>query len=225
MSDYTSKPKSDVQLSITKKFRTSVDRTQRVMQIAEAFGIGLDDREFTVFDGLEVTIKQGDVIYVTGQSGSGKSTVLREISAGLTAADKKVAILSPSSFYDETRPIIDMVGKDMADATRILALAGISDAYLYLRRPRELSDGQRYRLNLAILLEADADVWVADEFGAVLDRVTAQVVAFNAQKLARKVGKTLIVATTHTDLAEALAPSLTISKRFHDRVEVTRSNP
>jgi ABC-type ATPase with predicted acetyltransferase domain len=68
--------------------------------------------------------------------------------------------------------------------------------------------------------DRDADVWIADEFGAVLDRVTAKVVAFNMQKVARAHGKTLLVATTHTDLKEELGPSLTITKRFREKVEL-----
>jgi hypothetical protein len=64
-------------------------------------------------------------------------------------------------------------------------------------------------------------VWVADEFGAKLDRVTAKVVALNMQKIARKMGVTLIVATTHTDLEKELGPDLKIEKRYMDRVEIT----
>jgi hypothetical protein len=108
----------------------------------------------------------------------------------------------------------------MADAIRLLSVAGLSDAYLYIRKPSELSDGQRYRFRLAKLIEGDADVWVADEFGAVLDRVTAKIVAWNLAKVARAHGKTLIVATTHTDLREELAPSLTVTKRFHERIKI-----
>jgi ABC-type ATPase with predicted acetyltransferase domain len=108
----------------------------------------------------------------------------------------------------------------MAEAIRLLSIAGLSDAYLYIRNPAELSDGQRYRFRLAKLIEENADVWVADEFGAVLDRVTAKIVAWNLAKTARALGKTLIVATTHTDLVAELAPSLAITKRFHDRIKV-----
>ena len=38
------------------------------------------------------------------------------------------------------------------------------------------------------------------------------------------VGKTLLVATTHTDLEEELAPSLVITKRFYDRVDIRAYN-
>lgn len=210
-----------ITLSISKSFATKVERSDRVIQVAEAFGIGLDDREFIVLDNIEVTVKPGDVVYITGQSGSGKSCLLRAMRDQLRERGLKVAEIDKVETYNQ--PIIDQIGKNMTEATSLLAMAGISDAYLYIRTPAELSDGQRYRFRLAKLLEQDADVWVADEFGAVLDRITAKVVAFNLQKVARKVGKIVIVATTHTDLKDELAPSLTVSKRFHDRVELDRA--
>jgi len=59
-----------------------------------------------------------------------------------------------------------------------------------------------------------------DEFCATLDRETAKIVAYNVQKLARKLGKAVITATTHTDLFEDLAPSVHIHKRFGREVTV-----
>ena len=63
-------------------------------------------------------------------------------------------------------------------------------------------------------------MWAADEFGAVLDRVTAQVVASNLQRAARKVGATVMVATTHEDLKNALRPDMQITKHYKERVKV-----
>ncbi|HCB3859403.1 TPA: ParB N-terminal domain-containing protein, partial [Escherichia coli] len=67
-------------------------------------------------------------------------------------------------------------------------------------------------------------VWAADEFGAVLDRVTAQVVASNLQRAARKVGATVMVATTHEDLKNALRPDMQITKHYKERVKVEYHN-
>ena len=63
--------------------------------------------------------------------------------------------------------------------------------------------------------------WIMDEFCATLDRETAKIVAYNVQKLARKLGKAVIAATTHTDLLEDLAPSVHIHKRFGKEVKVS----
>lgn len=209
-----------MRLTLNKSFETSVARSERVIKVAEAFGLGLESREFTVLDDVEVDVEPGDVVYICGQSGAGKSVLLRELSHMLAEQGQKVANIDGVEL-DESRALIDQIGgESMAEAIRLLSVAGLSDAYLYIRRPSELSDGQRYRYRLAKLLESDADVWVADEFGAVLDRVTAKVVAWNLAKIARAHQKTLIVATTHTDLKDELAPSLTVTKRFHDRIKI-----
>lgn len=208
---------------INRAFTSSVTRTERVLEVAEAFGLGLSDKKFVIYDNLALDIEKGDVVYITGQSGSGKSLLLKDLmiqmrDCGLDVADLNEIELNPDL------PVIDQLGKNTVHATELLAKAGISDAWIYIRRPGELSDGQRYRLKLAKIMERDADVWVADEFGAVLDRVTAKVVAFNVQKVARALGKTLMVATTHTDLVEELGPDLTITKRFRERVDIEGKN-
>jgi hypothetical protein len=208
---------------IRKSFKTTVTRSQRVLECAEAFGLGLEDKEFTVYDDLMLDVRQGDVIYITGQSGSGKSLLLKELA-------KQIAEEQPVADIDKVEllevPLIDQVGKTTEEAIRILNLAGLNDAYLFIRKPSELSDGQRYRFRVAKLMESGCKVWVADEFGAVLDRTTAKVVGFNVRKFAKQCGATLIVATTHKDLLEELAPTIYVEKRFKDKIEmmVTRND-
>ena len=92
--------------------------------------------------------------------------------------------------------------------------------FLFVRRYSQLSDGQKYRYRLAKLIESGAQWWVMDEFCATLDRETARIVAYNVQKLARKLGKAVVAATTHVDLLEDLAPSVHIHKRFGREVTV-----
>lgn len=204
---------------IDKRFTTRATRTDRIMEVAEAFGIGLEDKEFVIFDKLELQVKKGDIVYITGQSGSGKSLLLRELEAQMRDRGMIVANLDKIDLPEI--PLIDQIGKDTSDAVRILSIAGISDAYLFIRKPSELSDGQRYRFRLAKAIETGADVWVADEFLAVLDRVAAKVIAFSLQKAARRAKKTVIVATTHTDMVPDLSPDLYINKRYREQLEVT----
>lgn len=204
---------------IDKRFHTEVDRTDRVLEIAEAFGLGLDDKEFVVFNQQPIDIEQGDVVYVTGQSGSGKSIVLKELAIRMTEAGLKIADIDAVELLD--KPLIDQIGKDTTEALNLLSIAGLNDAYLFIRKPQELSDGQRYRFRLAKVIESGANVWVADEFLAVLDRTTAKVIAFNMQKIARRQGATLIVATTHTDMVPDLAPNVTINKQYREKIQIT----
>lgn len=205
---------------VDKRFHTEVERTERVLEIAEAFGLGLDDKEFVVFDNQPIEIDQGDVVYITGQSGAGKSTVLRELAKQMEEGGLSVADIDLVELID--KPLIDQIGKTMAEGLDFLGMAGINDAYLYIRKPCELSDGQRYRFRLAKLIESGAKVWTADEFLAVLDRTTAKVIAYALQRVARKLGATLIVATTHTDMVADLAPSLIIEKRYREKIRIER---
>ena len=48
-------------------------------------------------------------------------------------------------------------------------------------------------------------------------------IAFNLQKIARRVGATVLVATTHSDMVEDLAPSIYIDKRYREKIEITRT--
>lgn len=207
--------------TINKRFKTSVERSERVLEIAEAFGLGLSDREFVVFDNCQIEVRRGDVVYITGQSGAGKSTVLRELVKQMSEEGLQVSDIDKVEFKD--CPLIDQIGKDTQDALNLLSIAGLNDAYLFIRKPQELSDGQRYRFRLAKVIESGANVWTADEFLAVLDRTAAKVIAFNIQRIARKVGATLLVATTHEDMVPDLAPSLTITKRYREKVSIIRA--
>jgi GNAT superfamily N-acetyltransferase len=96
----------------------------------------------------------------------------------------------------------------------------LNDAFLFVRRYSQLSDGQKYRYKIAKLVESGKQFWVMDEFCATLDRDTAKIVAYNLQKLARQEGKAVLAATTHTDLFEELNPSVHIHKRFGKEIEV-----
>ena len=204
------------------RFESSVDRSPRVMECAEAFGLGLDDKEFVVFDSVDVQVEKGDIVYITGQSGSGKSCMLRELASQMDTGEEKVANIDEVELLDV--PVIDQIGRNTSEAIAFLCAAGLNDAYLFIRKPKELSDGQRYRFRVAKLIESGASVWVADEFGAVLDRTTARVVAFNLQRQARSVGATVIVATTHKDLIDELGANVFVEKRFMERVKVERAD-
>ena len=190
--------------TINVSFQTRVNKTTRTLEIAESFGLGLDEKEWTLYDNLELEVKQGDVVYITGQM-----------------KDEGLSVASIDDFaFDNEVNVIDQLGKTTSEALGLLSMAGLNDAYLFVRKPSEMSDGQKYRLKIAKLIESGAKVWAAAEFGAVLDRVTAQVVASNLQRAARKVGATVMVATTHEDLKNALRPDMQITKHYKERVKV-----
>src|SRR6266568_791197 len=126
---------------VTKGFSSSVERTPRVLEIAESFGLGLSEKRFVIYDHLNIEVKEGDVVYITGQSGSGKSLLLRELRDQMRQESRVVCDLDDITFPD--RPVVDCLGTTTSDALDLLAKAGISDAWIYIRKPKELSDGQR----------------------------------------------------------------------------------
>jgi ABC-type ATPase with predicted acetyltransferase domain len=51
--------------------------SERVVGVAEAFGLGLDRwQKFVIYDKIELKIGPQDIVYITGDSGSGKASCL-----------------------------------------------------------------------------------------------------------------------------------------------------
>ena len=195
--------------------------TKRVVAVAESFGLGLDKWErFVVYDNVELKIGPKDIVLITGDSGSGKSVLLKalekDVKEGMNAESINIGDIQP----DPGKPLIETVGKTVEEGLELLSKVGLNDAFLFLRTFEQLSDGQKYRYRVAKMMESKAQFWIMDEFAATLDRDTARIVAFNVQKLARQEGKAVLAATTHTDLFEDLKPSVHIHKRFGKEIEV-----
>ncbi|MEM3673509.1 MAG: ATP-binding cassette domain-containing protein [Candidatus Bathyarchaeia archaeon] len=195
--------------------------TNRVISIAEAFGLGLDKKEkFVVYDNVELKISPKDIVYITGDSGSGKSILLKalekDIRSDLALNCINIAQIKP----EPKKPIIETVGKTFEEALELLSRVGLNDAFPFLRSYAQLGDGQKYRYKIAKMIESGAQFWILDEFAATLDRDTAKIVAYNLQKLARQQGKAVLAATTHTDLFEDSNPSVHIHKRFGKEITV-----
>ena len=199
-------------------FKSTAQETPRTIKVAESFGLGISDEHVhTLYDDFELRLTDGDIVYITGDSGSGKSVLLEAIRKDLK--DEAVSIHDLPEPGD--KPIIDTVGSTFNDAIKTLSRVGLNDAYLFLRPYHELSEGQRYRYRLAQLIDTGKKTWICDEFLSKLDRTTARIVAYNIQKQARRSNATLIVATAHNDLAEDLTPSITVTKGWGAELNVT----
>ena len=192
--------------------------TKNTVAVAEAFGLGIDEeKEFQIYDNVELKIGPKDVVYLTGDSGSGKSVLLKAIKNDLGSEAVDMADIHA----DRDKPLIETVGETVEEGLELLSRVGLNDAFLFLRKYIQLSDGQKYRYRIARLVESGKQWWIMDEFCSTLDRDTAKIVAFNLQKIARKEGKAVIAATTHTDLLGDLNPSVHIHKRFGKEISVS----
>jgi len=195
--------------------------SDRVVAVAEGFGLGIDQWEkFVVYDNVELKIGPKDIVYITGDSGSGKSVLLKALEKDIKQ-DMGLTCINISDIKpDRNKPLIETVGKTLEESLELLSKVGLNDAFLFLRSYEQLSDGQKYRYKIAKMIESKAQFWVMDEFAATLDRDTAKIVTFNLQKLARQQGKAVLAATTHTDLFLDLNPSVRIHKRFGKEISV-----
>jgi ABC-type ATPase with predicted acetyltransferase domain len=197
-------------------YETHTKITPRSLVVAEAFGLGIDEaQKFKVLD-AELKIAPTDVVYITGDSGSGKSVLLRAIRADLG----EEAIDLSEVAVDPDKPLIETVGATVEQGLELLSKVGLNDAFLFLRTYNQLSDGQKYRYRIAKLIESSKQWWLMDEFAACLDRDTAKIIAFNLQKIARQQGKAVIAATTHSDLHEDLKPRVLVHKRFGEEIQI-----
>lgn len=183
----------------------TVEPSQSSAEIAEAFGIEAG-HEKRVVD-VEVPNELPDVTYITGESGCGKTTLMKEL--GWSQAAQQIDI--PDG------PLFEWAD-DTGEALRLLSQVGLSDATLFVSRYEELSDSQQFRARLYKRLLSDDDVLFFDEFLSTLDRMTARPVAYVFQKVCRRLDKKVVVATAHNDLREYLQPSLYIEgKAFPSR--------
>jgi ABC-type lipoprotein export system ATPase subunit/GNAT superfamily N-acetyltransferase len=195
--------------------------TERVVGVAEGFGLGLDQwQKFLIYDNVELKIGPQDIVYITGDSGSGKSVLLKVLEKDIRH-DMGLSCINIAEIKPEpNKPLIETVGKTLEEGLELLSKVGLNDAFLFLRSYEQLSDGQKYRYKIAKMIESNAQFWIMDEFAATLDRDTAKIVAYNLQKLARQQSKAVLAATTHTDLFEDLNPSVYIYKKFGKEIDI-----
>ena len=137
---------------------------------------------------------------VVGPSGSGKTSIGRKI----FGADR---IYEPTGWPSD-RPLIDAVGPggDFDAAVGALAAVGLGTVPAWLRPYHVLSNGEKFRADLArVICDAPAEV-VIDEFTSVVDRQIARVGALAFQKAWRRTPGRAVLLSCHYDIIEWVEP-------------------
>ena len=168
-----------------------------------------------IFENYSVCIPENKITFIMGESGCGKTTLLKMICGLDKEYDGEILLSSNklSCVFQEPRLFptltakknIEIVGKggdfSVLDVLRLVELD--KDAELY---PDELSGGMKMRLSIARALYYNGDIFVLDEPFSALDeelkdRILSKI--FDALK-----GKTVLIVSHDPKEAEKYADNL-----------------
>ena len=187
--------------------------------VIEFRGVSKDFGSGKVLDGMTFSVKRGEVVCITGPSGTGKSVTLKHV-VGLVEPDEgEVVLRSDRIGYlfqsgallawltvwenvalplkETTKLSEDEIAAKVAKALEAVELTDAADRY-----PSEISGGMQKRAGLARSIVREADVILYDEPTSGLDPVTSASIHRLIVDLNRTRGITSVVVTH--DLQAAL---------------------
>jgi ATPase subunit of ABC transporter with duplicated ATPase domains len=191
---------------LTLAFPADEDGAGEVVLKVRGLSVAYGDR--VLLDGVDVDVRRGDRILVTGRNGVGKTTLMRALAE---AGGDEVAVLPQTSdglrseatvmeFFRARVPVY------VDDAERLLAGHQFGPDQWDVRT-RSLSAGELRRLVLAVLVNSPARVLVLDEPTNFLDFDALEVV----EEALRRYRGTVLTVTHDRYFAESVG----YSRRWH----------
>ncbi|GAC1596586.1 MAG: ABC transporter ATP-binding protein [Candidatus Velthaea sp.] len=181
-----------------------------------------------VFDGLDFSVKRGEIVAVLGASGCGKSTLLRCI-AGLEKPDGgTIDVAGEIGFvFQEPRLFpwlsveknVRFAARNDAERARVpevLALVGLTNAAQLL--PKQLSGGMAQRASLARTLVRNPSTILLDEPLAALDALRRIELRSAIAEIVAAAGATAVLVTHDVDEALAIADRVVVLQRATETV-------
>jgi len=203
---------------VDKTFGWSGEITEKVAAVMRMFGIDLGRlKKPEPIVKCQFELRAGDICYITGASGAGKSVLLKEL-YNATDDDEKVELADIE--LPENSALVDCIDADLLDSLRVLSKAGLNDVLCILNQPTKLSDGQKYRFRLAKALAAEKKIIFADEFCSNLDRITAAVIAYNIRRFANRHQVSFVLAGSHDDILADLLPDVMVINYLSGKTRV-----
>lgn len=205
--------------SLKKTFSWDGKITEKVTSVCKMFGLTIDRlKERQMFHSCSLDIKPGDIVYITGPSGSGKSVLLGELDNAIDTQDK---INISQIELPRNRTVIDCFEKGLLASLQILSTAGLCDCFCILNRVANLSDGKKFRFRLAMAIATKKKYIFADEYSCELDRITACSISYKLRKFAKKTGIIFVLASSHQDILADLSPDILVTKESSGPTFVT----
>jgi len=212
-------------LSIRASYRVPETRSTKI--IMDAFGLKGDTVYADIVQNVSVKASNGNIVFVVGTSGSGKSVFLNALDPDRTMDGnlmvKRVGSLTHSAGWlrplRDDIPIFEALAEKFTPEKAFIALSrvGLSEALAFIKPFWMLSRGQQYRAMIADLLLRDEEVWLLDEFCSDLDPITAKIVAHNLRKQVIATGRiAFIAAANHAHYLDALRPTKVLMLRSGD---------
>lgn len=138
---------------------------------------------------------------VVGPSGSGKTSIGTRLFGG-------GHIYEPGDAWPDDKPIIDCTapGGDFDAVTGALSAVGLGNVPSWLRPYRVLSNGEKFRADLARIISEAPDKVIVDEFTSVVDRQIAKVGAAAFSKAWKRTGQQCVLLSCHYDILDWVEP-------------------
>ena len=183
-----------------------------MLEIAQRFNLGEEwKKPRQIVEILDLIIGEGQIIFITGGSGSGKTTVLQTIQECLDGhfldANK---ILPPAKMS-----VIDsFCNLSIQETLKLLNCACLIDPKALLCLTENLSVSEYRRLQLAITLSLRPKIICIDNFCDGFDRICAAMLSSKVRQLATERNITFILTTSQDDILDDLKPDVTLIKHM-----------
>lgn len=183
--------------------------TFRVSSVMNAFDLPTSKIKETFQGSIDLEGKEWNVGIIVGASGTGKTTIAKEVFPDSYIFEQK---------YGAKSVIDDMPeDKSIKDITKAFTSVGFASPPSWLKPYAVLSNGEKMRCDLAKSILEENELTVFDEFTSVVNREVAKTGSLAIQKAVRRADKKFIAVSCHSDIIEWLMPDWiynTDDKRF-----------